>query len=324
MAETSVMRVVIVNAFYPHYEMEKEILAPFHATVEHVHVKGDQVELVQAVKYADAVMVRETPINADTIREMEKCKVIVRYGVGVDNIDLIAAREKGIYVANVPDYGSDEVAEHALALLMAVLRRIASRDRAVRGGAWNIGANEPIYSLKGRTAGIIGFGRIGQAFRRKISGLGFGKVLVYDCTANHSFHDVQYVDLETLCTESDVISLHLPLTTENYHLIDRTKLSLMKPNAVLINTARGGLIDEEALLEALQQRKIFGAGLDVFEKEPPDLNHALFQQPNVITTDHMGWYSEESLRDLQMKAVQEIANVFSGSIPRSWVNRWEV
>ncbi len=324
MAETSVMRVVIVNAFYPHYEMEKEMLAPFQATVEHVHINGNRDELVQAVRYADAVMVRETPINADAIRAMEKCKVIVRYGVGVDNIDWIAAREKRIYVANVPDYGSDEVAEHALALLMAVSRRIVSRDRAVRGGAWNIGPNEPICSFKGRTAGIIGFGRIGQAFRRKIAGLGFGKVLVYDRTANHSLQNVEYADLETLCAESDAISLHLPLTAENYHLIDRSKLSLMKPNAILINTARGGLIDEEALLEALRQRKIFGAGLDVFEKEPPDLNHALFQQPNVIATDHMGWYSEESLRDLQMKAAREIARVFSGSPPRSWVNRWEV
>ncbi|KIL34370.1 hypothetical protein SD71_20290 [Cohnella kolymensis] len=323
MAETSIMRVVIVNAFYPHYEMEKEILAPFHSTVEHVHVSGDLVLLLDAVRSADAVMVRETPITAQTIGAMEKCKVIVRYGVGVDNIDLIAARAKGIYVANVPDYGSDEVAEHALALLMAVSRRIVSRDHAVRGGSWNIGPREPMYSLKGRTVGIIGFGRIGQAFHQKVSGLGFGKTLVYDPSAKHPVPEVEYVTLEQLCAESDVISLHLPLTTESYHLLDRSKLTLMKPNAILVNTARGGLVDEEALAQVLQDRKILGAGLDVFEMEPPNLNQPLFQQHNVIATDHTGWYSEESLRDLQGKAALEIAKVFSGSPPGAWVNRWE-
>jgi len=321
--EDAIKRVVIVNVFYPHFETERKILAPFHAEVEHVHVNSRD-ELVRAVCRADAVMVREAVLDAETIRAMEKCRIIVRYGVGVDNIDLEAARKKKIYVANVPDYGSDEVAEHALALLMAVSRRIVTRDRAIRNGAWNIGPAEPMYSFKGRTVGIVGYGRIGQAFRRKIAGLGFGRVLVYDPRNRNAHGDVEYVDLETLCAESDVISLHLPLTEETRHLIDQSKLSLMKPNAILINTARGGLIREVDLLQALRERKIFGAGLDVFETEPPDVRSELFRLDNLVVTDHTAWYSEESLQNLQMKAAREIANVFSGQPPISWVNRWEV
>lgn len=323
MIETSLLRVVIVNAHYPHYEIEKEILAPFHTVVEHVQVSDDPLELIQAVRYADAVMVRETPINADTINAMENCKVIVRYGVGVDNIDLTTAKEKGIYVANVPDYGSDEVAEHAFALLMAVSRRIVSRDKAVRNGVWNIGAKESIYSLKGKTLGIIGFGRIGRAFHRKTFGLEFGKTLVYDPTISVSLPEVEYVDLETLCAEADVISLHVPLTKGTYHLIDSSKLALMKQNVILVNTSRGGLVDETALVESLESGKVFGAGIDVFEVEPPNLSHPFFKFNNVVVTDHTGWYSEESLHDLQKKAAQEVARVFLGNPPNSWVNSWE-
>jgi D-3-phosphoglycerate dehydrogenase len=323
MIKTSLLRVVILNAHYPHYEMEKETLAPFHTEVEHIHVGDDPLELIQAVRYADALMVRETPINVDTINAMENCKVIVRYGVGVDNIDLMAAKEKGIYVANVPNYGSDEVAEHAFALLMAVSRRIVSRDKAVRNGLWNIGAKEPIYSLKGKTLGIIGFGRIGRAFHSKTSGLGFAKTLMYDPSISMSLQDVECVDLETLCAESDVISLHVPLTTETFHLIDSSKLSLMKQNVILVNTSRGGLIDETALVDILESGKIFGVGLDVFETEPPNLSHPLFKLDNVVVTDHTGWYSEESLHDLQKKAAQEVVRVFLGNPPNSWVNSWE-
>lgn len=323
MAEKSLLQVVIINANYPHYEVEKEVLASFSVEINHVTTSGYTDELVEAVRHADAVLVRETPINDRVIEAMERCKVIVRYGVGVDNIDLQAAAKKKIFVANVPDYGSEEVADQALALLMAVSRRVVTRDRDVRNGGWNVGAKEPIYSLSGKTLGIIGFGRIGRAFYRKVSGLGFKNTLVYDPFANEKVGDIQYVNIETLCREADVISLHTPLTKENYHLIDRSKLALMKPNTILVNSSRGGLINEMDLVESLEEGKIFGAGLDVFETEPPDLSHPLFKLNNVVVTDHTGWYSEESLHDLQRKAAQEIARVFLGNLPNSWVNRWE-
>lgn len=316
------MRVVIINAHYPNYETEREILSPFGATVEHVDAGADPEWIAAAARDADAVMTRETRIPAGCIQGMTKCKVIVRYGVGVDNIDLAAARERGICVANVPDYGSDEVAAHALALMMAVSRRVVQRDKAVRNGAWGIGAKEQIFSLRGRTLGIVGFGRIGRSFRNQASGLGFARTLVCDPFAKPE-PGIEVVDLDTLCRESDVISLHAPMNKQNYHLINEDRLALMKPNTILVNTSRGGLVDEQALYAALKSGLIFGAGIDVFEQEPPGTAHPFFELDNAIVTDHTGWYSEESLEDLQRKAAQEVARVFSGERPRSWVNRWE-
>ncbi|HYF80415.1 MAG TPA: C-terminal binding protein [Symbiobacteriaceae bacterium] len=324
MVAGSPLRVVILNANYPHYEAERDVLAPFGAVeIEHVDTHGSPEQVVLAVRDADAVMVRETPIPAAAIAAMTRCKVIVRYGVGVDNIDLAAARERKIVVANVPDYGSEEVSDHAFALLMSVARRITQRDKAVRQGAWGVGAKEKIYSMRGRTLGIVGYGRIGRAFHRKAAALGFGRTLVYDPFVTQSEPGMEAVDLDTLCREADVISLHTPLNRENYHLISADRFALMKQETILINTARGGIVDEAALVAALASGKLFGAGIDVFEKEPLDLNHPLLGFANVVLTDHTGWYSEECVTDLQTKAAQEVARVWGGNRPRSWVNRWE-
>ncbi len=322
MVNDSLLRVVIINAHYPNYEAEREILSPFRFELEHFDTKGDLVKTAKAVKNADAVMIRETPIGEEVISAMERCKIIVRYGVGVDNIDLDAARKRRIYVANVPAYGSDQVADHALALLMAVARRIVTRDRYVRNGAWGIGAKERIYAFGGRTVGIVGYGKIGRAFHRKVSGLGFARTLVYDPYIAEPEPGIEFADLDTLCSQADVISIHAPLSADNHHLINRARLSLMKSNAILINTSRGGLVDELELAEVLRKGEIFGAGVDVFEKEPPEPNHPLFALESAIVTDHTGWYSEESLRDLQKKAAREVARVFSGERPNSWVNSW--
>lgn len=163
---------------YPHYRAEQEVLAPFGAAVEPIVTSGDVVRIQEAVRDADAVLVRETPLGPEAA--MERCRVIVRYGVGVDHIDLEAARRRRIFVANVPDYGTEEVAEHALALLLAVARHITRRDRDVRRGRWAVGPEGGIYRLRGRVLGIVGFGRIGRAFFRKAGGLGFARVLVHD------------------------------------------------------------------------------------------------------------------------------------------------
>lgn len=323
MAGISRMRVVILNARYPHYEAEREILAPLHADLVPVETDTDPVSVAAALRDADAVLVRETPIRADVIQAMTRCKAIVRYGVGVDNVDLEAARQRRIVVANVPDYGSEEVSDHALALLLAVSRRLRPRDRAVRAGVWGVGPAEPVYSFRGRTLGIIGYGRIGRAFHRKAAALGFGRTLVYDPYLKTAPPDVASVDVETLCRESDAISLHTPLTRENHHLIGDRQLRAMKPTAILVNTGRGGLIDEQALAAAVLEGRLLGAGIDVFEAEPPEISHPLFGLENVILTDHAGWYSEESLYELQRKAAQEAARVLSGQHPLSWVNQWE-
>ena len=323
MDSESRLRVVVINAHYPNYETEREILSPFRPELVHIDTGGNLERLIEVVQNADAVLTRETLIPREAIEVMEQCRVIVRYGVGVDNIDLSAARQRRIYVANIPSYGSDEVADHAVALLMAVARRIVTRDKDVRNGAWGIGAKEPVYSFGGRTVGVVGYGRIGRAFQRKVSGLGFDRVLVYDPLVSEVAETCELVNLETLCSQSDVISLHAPLTKENRHLIDEAELAIMKTNAILINTSRGGLVNDEALAKVLKEEKIFGAGIDVFEHEPPAKTHLFFNLKNIIVTDHTGWYSEESLRDLQTKAAQEVLRVFSGNRPHSWVNSWE-
>lgn len=323
MAGTAQRRVAIINAFYPHYEVEKAALAPFGAEIEHVDTQGDPARVVEAVRGADAVMVRETPITAEAIEAMTRCKVIVRYGVGVDNIDLAAARRRRIYVANVPDYGSEEVSDHALALLMSVARRVTQRDRDVRRGVWGVGHRQPIRSFRGRTLGIVGFGRIGRAFHRKASALGFARTLVFDPYVKTPEPGIELVSIDDLCREADAISLHVPLTEETRRLINADRFSLMKPGVILVNTARGGVVDEQALVEALRSGRIAGAGIDVFEEEPVPLDHPLLGFENVVVTDHTGWYSEESVTELQTKATQEVVRVFRGERPHSWVNRWE-
>ena len=278
------------------------------------------MDLLKHLSTASAVMVREFPISETMINAMKQCELIVRYGVGVDNIDLRAAKQKGIYVANVPDYGSEEVSDHALSLLLAVSRRIVSRDNDVRQGKWNIGPEEKIYSFVGKTLGVLGYGRIGSRFIEKARVFGFSRVLVYDPLMKGEIPGAELCGLDRLCEQADAISLHIPLTKDNYHILNKEKLELLKKNCILINTSRGGLIDEESLFDLLSNNRIFGAGLDVFEKEAPDVKSPLFNLKNVIVTDHMGWYSEESLQDLQRKAAEEVKRVLTGTPPRSCVN----
>lgn len=316
------LRVVILNAYYPHYEVEKSILAPFDAEVSHIVTGDDLSKSIEAVRFADAIMTRETELPRQLIDELQNCKVIVRYGVGVDNIDLKAAADRKIYVANVNDYGTETVAEHALALMFAVARRVVARDTDVRSGKWNIGASEPLYSFMGKTVGIVGCGKIGRAFLHKVSALGFGRVLAYDPYA-YECEGAEIADLNTLFSQSDIISLHMPLTDETRHIVGEELISRMKPSAILINTSRGGLIDENALVKALKEKLIFGAGIDVFEQEPPSLIHPYFLLKNVVVSDHTGWYSVESLELLQRKAAEEVARVFSNQQPLSWVNHWK-
>ncbi len=313
-------KVAIINAYYPDYENEKRILAPFDAEVTHT-VTGDDLEkTIAAARDADAVMTRETKLPREFMESLDHCQVIVRYGVGVDNIDLDAARECGIKVANVGNYGTDVVAEHAVALMFAAARRIVTRDADVRAGKWDIGAAEPLISFTGKTLGVIGCGAIGRAFIKKVSGLGFGQVLGYDPYIK-SVDGVVMSDLDTIFKNADVISLHMPLTPETRHMVNADRFAQMKKTAIIINDARGGLIDETALVTALKTGQIFAAGIDVFEQEPPEVSDELFSLKNVVVSDHTGWYAVESLARLQSMAAEEIARVFSGEEPKSWVNQ---
>jgi D-3-phosphoglycerate dehydrogenase len=259
---------------------------------------------------ADAVMVRETPLPAETLSRLGRLRAIVRYGVGTDNIDVAYAASRGIAVANVPDYGVEEVSEHALALLLAVKRRLFQRDAAVRAGDWGEVRATPIRRTRGGTLGLIGAGRIGAAFLGKARPLGFARVLVHSRDALPE--GAEAADVDTICREADVVSLHVPLTPQTRNLIDAERLALMKPTAILINTARGGLIDEPALAIALREGRLLGAGLDVFAQEPLPADSPLRGAPNCVLSDHAAWYSEEAVQDLQRKAAEEVRRALSG------------
>lgn len=318
-AATSV--VVALDDGYAAYDQEKTILARAGARFELRPCRGDTAVAVEAARDADVVLVRESPVSREVIESMQRCRAVIRYGIGVDNIDQQAARERGIFVANVPDYGIDEVSTQAVALALAVGRRVRLHDRDVRAGRWNTSVLKPMYRLRGRTLGLVGFGRIARMTLEKLAGFGFGRVLVHDPLADLPT-GVEAVSVDEICCEADLVSLHAPLTPETRHLIDARRLALMRPTAILVNTARGGLVDLDALHDALAAGRLLGAGLDVFDPEPPDPAHPLFGRDDVVVTNHIGWYSEESMRELQRKAAEEALRVLRGEPPLHWLNRW--
>lgn len=311
--------VVAIDGGYSSYDQEEALFGAVGACFE-LRPCGASVErAIESVRGADIVLVRESPVSRAVIETMDRCKGIVRYGIGVDNIDLPFARERGIVVANVPDYGIEEVSTHTVALLLAVVRQLVVRDRNVRSGQWTATRAQPMYRLRDRTLGLVGYGRIARQTHEKLAGFGFGRVLVNDpsCEAPPG---AELAELDRLCAESDVISLHAPLTPKTRHLIDARRIALMRPTAILVNTARGGLVDLEALQVALAERRLLGAGLDVFEREPLDPAHPLASLDNVVVSDHIGWYSEEAMRELQRKAAEEVVRILSGERPKHWLN----
>lgn len=313
--------VLITDYAWPTTAVEAAILVTAQAKLL-IAEQGDEAELLRLVPQADAILTCFKKVSAAVIRAGTRLQVIGRYGIGVDNIAVDEATGLGIPVTNVPAYCLDEVAEHALALLLACARNIPYYDRAVRTGKWTLNGGRPLYRVHDKTLGIIGFGKIGQRLAQKASSFGL-KLLVHTTHPDDipvQYAPVEFVSLDELLRRSDFVSLHVPLHTATRHMINRDALRLMKPSAFLINTARGGLVDHMALLEALQVGQIAGAGLDVFETEPLDSEHPLFALPTVIATPHAAFYSEESLVELQTRAAASVAAILSGRRPESVVN----
>jgi len=315
------MRVVILDDGYDDYETERAILSRIGAEIALRPCRGEADAVTDAMRDADAVLVRESPVTASAIDGAPSLKGIVRYGIGVDNIDGRAAARRGIYVANVPDYGTEDVADHTVTLLLAVARRVVTRDALVRGGGWFSGTSEPMHRLAGKTLGLVGYGRIARAVERRMRGFGIARVLVHDPYAALP-PGIQAVPMDELCREADYISLHAPLTPQTRHILDAGRLRLMKPSAIVVNTSRGGLVDEAALAAALGEGRLFGAGLDVLDAEPPAPGNPLLRLPTVVLSDHTAWYSAESVAELQRKAAEEVVRILSGEPPLHWVNRW--
>ncbi|MBN2658230.1 MAG: C-terminal binding protein [Spirochaetales bacterium] len=311
-------KVVITDNLNGNCHIEKGILESIGAEV-HIFRELHGDELCRAVEDADAVLVDMTEINSEVIASMKKCKVISRYGVGYDNVDVKAAAGAGIKVAIVPDYCVHEVAEHAFALLLSFERQIAQRAAAVRAGRWRDVQTPGIRRINGSVLGIIGYGKTGLALKSMAEGFGFSRILIHSRGLEPGLEidqSVYSVTKEELLRESDYISIHLPLTDETRSFIDRDSLMKMKKTAVLINTARGAIIDEPALKAALEKGEIRGAALDVLSHEPPGDGFYLSELENVIITDHRAYYSEDSIALLKEKCAANAVSVLeTGSAP---------
>jgi D-3-phosphoglycerate dehydrogenase / 2-oxoglutarate reductase len=315
------LRVIVTDWDFPNLEPERQVVEAAGMELVPAQSKSES-ELIASCRMADGLLVEYAHMTRPVLAALERCRVLVRYGVGYDAVDVPAATERGIWVCNVPDYSLDEVSTHALTLLLALARKLVTLNRAVHNGTWNVQVAKPIHRLAGQTVGVVGFGRIGSGFGRKAAALGC-RVLAYDpylSAAQIAERGGQPVELEALLRDADFVSLHVPLTPETRHLIDERALALMKPTAFVINTARGPLVDHLALARALQAGLIAGAGLDVTEPEPIPADHPLIGQPNCLLTPHAAYYSEESVVDLQSLAAQEAVRVLRDGDPKNPLN----
>lgn len=316
------MKVVISDFEYTNVDQETKIITEFGAELQACHSKTEE-EIIAAVKDADAVIVQYANITKNIINHMQRCKMIIKYGIGVNNIDSEAATAKGIYVCNVPDYGVDEVSNHAIALLMALAKKLPVITKALRGGDWGYTSTVPLFRMAGSTLGLVGLGRIPSMVAQKMSGFGM-RILAFDpymSPETAKKRGVELVDFETLCRESDFISIHCPLTDSTTHIFNEKAFENIKKTAYIINTARGPVIEEKALIEALKSGKIAGAGLDVYENEPISQDNELLKMDNVIATPHCAWYSEAAIFTLQRKVAEEVVNVLKGNRPYNCTNQ---
>ncbi|MEA1910126.1 MAG: C-terminal binding protein [Spirochaetota bacterium] len=316
-------KVAVTDDRYGSYTEEKNVLKEIGA--ELVILDSEKKEdFNRGIADADALLVNLYPITKELISGLDRCKVISRYGVGYDNVDVGAATKKGIWVARVPDYSIEDVSDQALALMLGCVRKVAFKDRMIRAGKWNLHDNQPCHRMKDGVLGLIGYGAIARRFHEKTGGFGFSRVLVYDPFVPEE--DIRKkgavpVDLSTVLADSDFISVHVPLDDSTRKMIGEKQLSIMKKGSILINTSRGGVLDEEAVIEALSKGRITGAGLDVFETEPLPQDSPLRKLDNVILSDHTGWYSEESKAELKTKAAINIVSVLKGGKPVYPVNK---
>ena len=315
-------KVVITDHVWPTTDPERAILESAGASVV-VSPSGEEETLLELTRDADAIMTCFAQVTEKIVRAADRCVVIGRFGVGVDNIAVNTATELGIAVTYVPDYCVDEVSDHVMALLHAWNRKIVLFDRSVKERGWG---SQPLtmrmMRLRGKTIGIIGFGRIGRAVAEKARAFGLNILASDPVVDTTTVEDAggRLVDMQTLLAESDFVSLHTPLTDATRNLIGAPELAAMKPEAFLINAARGPLIDENALYDALSTKSIAGAGIDVMVDNTPAADHPLLSLDNIIVTPHTAFFSQESTIELEQRAAEEVVNVMLGRMPDNLVN----
>ena len=317
-------KVVITDFSDPNNSLEEEELKASGLDIELVRLNArTPEELFPTVADADGLLVQWVKITRQAMHKMTKCRVIARYGVGVDMVDLEAATERGMIVCNAPDYCVDEVSTQTIAFILCLDRHIMTHATHVRSGKWGGVPGGAPSRLSGQVLGIVGLGHIGRAVARKVVSLGL-KVVGYDpyvAAEQASALGVEMLGLEELLRRADYVSLHCPLTEETRHLIGQAQFSLMKPSAFLINVARGAVVDQTALYQALVAGTISGAALDVLDQEPPASDDPLLRLENVIATPHVASWSAESIDQLRRDTARNVVTVLQGKLPQAIVNR---
>ncbi|KIN17005.1 C-terminal binding protein [Vreelandella titanicae] len=314
-------KIVVTDFEFPDLAPERAVIEAAGFELVEAQCKTE-AEAIAACADADAIINQYCQLTAGVIDKLERCKVISRYGIGLNTIDVPRATASGIYVANVPDGSLEEVSDHAIALMMGLKRGIGIYDRALRSGSWDYTAAKPLSRLRGQTLGFLSFGQIAQRMARKMAGFGL-RMIAHDPYADDAVATeagVELVDFDQLIAESDILSVHVPLTDETKHMVSDEQFAAMKSTALILNTARGPVIDEAALVRALKEGQIAGAGLDVFEVEPIGADHPLLSLPNVIVSPHCAWYSEGSEFEIRSKTAQNVVDVLQGREPTYLAN----
>jgi D-3-phosphoglycerate dehydrogenase len=317
--EKNKFKVVITDCDHGSIEEEKKEFGGIAAELILAQIEEEE-ELIRVCTDADGLLNQYALLTRKVLETLPKCKVISRYGVGVDSVDLKAATDLGIIVANVPDYCMDEVANQTIAMILTLIRKTAFFDRKVKSGEWDFHLGIPIYRTKGKTLGLIGCGKIGLEVAKRISAFGV-KVITFDPYLEKAPEGIELRDFDSVLKESNFISVHCPLNNSTRHLIGEKEFKKMEKKPLLINTSRGPIIDEKALIHALREGLLSGAGLDVLETEPPDSQNPLLRMENVVLSPHVGFYSEESISELKRRTAKNVADVLTGKWPDSVVNR---
>ena len=310
--------IAVADSVFPNLDLAKEALTRVNAGEFQMSEDGSASSILAVAAYADALFVTYSQINAEVIAGLNNCKVIGRFGIGVDNIDLVAAGEKGITVCYAPVYCLDEVSDHAMALLLACARKIPFANKRASEGRWEMPAVVPIGRFRGKTIGLIGLGNIPQKIVGKAQAFGINVIASDPYCPEDVFSrlNVEKVELDDLLGRSDYVSVHAPLTPETENMFNMDAFKKMKNTAYLINTARGPLVEINDLAAALDAGEIAGAGLDVLPEEPPATDNPLLGRDDVVLTPHTGFYSEDALLDLQTTVATDVASVLAGEEPK--------
>jgi len=313
--------IYVTDATYAHHDHERAALAGYDCTFT-VRQCKTAADVIAQCADAEALLNQYAPLTREVFAALPNLKMVVRYGVGYDSVDVAAATEHGVMVVNVPDYGVQEVADHTLAMLLGIVRKIPQTVASVNAGVWNDNLFHPIMGLADKTVGLLGFGNIAREVNKRVQACNM-RVLAYDPFLSPEVfaqHHATQTGWQEVLSQSDIVCIHLPLNADTKHFINAERLALMKPTSYIVNTARGGIVDAQALADALTSHRIAGAALDVLEHEPMPALHPLRGVDNCIITCHIAWYSEDSLVRLQHYAGLEIARVCAGGQPKHVVN----